>query len=76
VFKKSSGRFLISRGEEAAAEIAAYIKKTGKRRGERDAGRGSLRRGKETVGDLDLLVTLAPGHTKQKEVDAICGNIF
>src|SRR5258708_8420720 len=30
VFKKSSGRFLISRGEEAAAEIAAYIKKAGK----------------------------------------------
>jgi DNA polymerase (family 10) len=37
---------------------------------------GSLRRGKETVGDLDLLVTLAPGHTKQKEVDAIAEHIL
>ncbi len=37
---------------------------------------GSLRRGKETVGDLDLLVTLAPGHTKQKEVDAIAAHIL
>src|SRR6267154_2184095 len=75
VFKKSSGRFLISRGEEAAAEIAAYIKKTGKGV-ESVTPAGSLRRGKETVGDLDLLVTLAPGHTKQKEVDAIAEHIL
>jgi len=75
VFKKSSGRFLISRGEEAASEIAAYIKKTGKGV-ESVTPAGSLRRGKETVGDLDLLVTLAPGHTKQKEVDAIAEHIL
>src|SRR6266481_2160289 len=75
VFKKSSGRFLISRGEEAAAEIAAYIKKAGKGV-ESVTPAGSLRRGKETVGDLDLLVTLAPGHTKQKEVDAIAEHIL
>src|SRR5216684_2304379 len=75
VFKKSSGRFLISRGEEAAAEIAAYIKKVGKGV-ESVTPAGSLRRGKETVGDLDLLVTLAPGHTKQKEVDAIAAHIL
>jgi DNA polymerase (family X) len=75
VFKKSSGRFLISRGEEAAAEIAAYIKKAGKGV-ESVTPAGSLRRGKETVGDLDLLVTLAAGHTKQKEVDAIAAHIL
>src|SRR5258705_10640792 len=75
VFKKSSGRFLISRGEEAAAEIAAYIKKTGKGV-DSVTPVGSLRRGKETVGDLDLLVTLSPGHTKQKEVDAIAEHIL
>src|SRR5467141_3893418 len=75
VSKKSSGRFLISRGEEAAAEIAAYIKKAGKGV-ESVTPAGSLRRGKETVGDLDLLVTLAPGHTKQKEVDAIAEHIL
>jgi len=75
VSKKSSGRFLISRGEEAAAEIAAYIKKVGKGV-ESVTAAGSLRRGKETVGDLDLLVTLAQGHTKQKEVDAIAEHIL
>src|SRR6266478_2158436 len=75
VFKKSSGRFLISRGEEAAAEIAAYIKKAGKGV-ESVTPAGSLRRGKETIGELDLLVTLAPGHTKQKEVDAIAEHIL
>src|ERR1700674_5160498 len=51
VFKKSSGRFLISRGEEAAAAIVAHIKKAGKGV-ESVTPAGSLRRGKETVGDL------------------------
>src|SRR5579883_450315 len=58
VFKKSSGRFLISRGEEAAKAIGRYIEKYGKLV-ESVTPAGSLRRGKETVGDLDLLVTLA-----------------
>src|SRR6202795_4767463 len=75
VFKKSSGRFLISRGEEAALAIVAHIKKAGKGV-ESVTPAGSLRRGKETVGDLDLLVTLAPGHTKQKEVDALAAHIL
>src|SRR6266705_3438329 len=37
---------------------------------------GTLRRGKETVGDLDLLVTLADGHTSQKHVDALAKHIL
>jgi len=75
VFKKSSGRFLISRGEEAAIAIMAHIQKAGKGV-ESVTPAGSLRRGKETVGDLDLLVTLAAGHTKQKEVDALAAHIL
>src|SRR6266436_649821 len=75
VFKKSSGRFLISRGEEAAAEIAAYIKKAGKGV-ESVTPAGSLRRGKETVGDLDLLVSLADGLTAQKHVDVLAEHIL
>jgi len=59
VFKKGSGRFLISRGEEAATSIAEHIEKVGKVV-ESVTPAGSLRRGKETVGDLDLLVTMAP----------------
>jgi DNA polymerase (family X) len=66
VFKKSSGRFLISRGEEAARVIGAYIEKFGKAV-ESVTPAGSLRRGRETVGDLDLLVTLTEGGEKKKE---------
>src|SRR5579859_3751287 len=75
VFKKTSGRFLISRGEEAALAIKAHIENAGKGV-ESVTPAGSLRRGKETVGDLDLLVTLEAGHTKQKEVDALAAHIL
>jgi DNA polymerase (family 10) len=37
---------------------------------------GSLRRGKETVGDLDLLVTMRPGQDKQKDVDTVAAHIL
>jgi len=75
VFKKSSGRFLISTAEEAAVAIIEHIKKAGKTV-ESVTPAGSLRRGKETVGDLDLLLTLAAGHTKQKDVDAVAKHIL
>jgi DNA polymerase (family 10) len=75
VFKKSSGRFLISTAEDAAAAIIEHIKKVGKAV-ESVTPAGSLRRGKETVGDLDLLLTLGTGHTKQKDVDAVAKHIL
>jgi DNA polymerase (family 10) len=75
VFKKSSGRFLLSTAEDAATAISAHIKKTGKAV-ESVTPAGSLRRGKETVGDLDLLVTLADGFTAQKHVDALAEHIL
>jgi DNA polymerase (family X) len=59
VFRKGSGRFLISTAEAAAIAIAEHIRKVGKAV-ESVTPAGSLRRGKETVGDLDLLVTMAP----------------
>jgi DNA polymerase (family 10) len=58
VFKKSTGRFLTSTAEDAAEKIGAHILKAGKLV-ESVTPAGSLRRGRETVGDLDLLVTLA-----------------
>ena len=75
VFKKSSGRFLISTAEDAAVAIIEHIKKVGKAV-ESVTPAGSLRRGKETVGDLDLLLTLGTGHTKQKDVDAVAKHIL
>jgi len=75
VFKKSTGRFHLDTAEDAAEKIIAHIKKAGKA-AESVTPAGSLRRGKETVGDLDLLVTLADGHTAQKHVDALAEHIL
>jgi DNA polymerase (family 10) len=75
VFKKSTGRFLISTAEDAALAISAHIEKAGQAV-DSVTPAGSLRRGKETVGDLDLLVTLADGHTSQKQVDALAEHIL
>jgi len=75
VFKKSTGRFHIDVAEAAATAIAEHIKKTGKAV-ESVTPAGSLRRGKETVGDLDLLVTLGEGHTSQKHVDALAKHVL
>jgi DNA polymerase (family X) len=75
VFKKSSGRFHINDAEDAAAAIIAHIEKAGKAV-ESVTPAGSLRRGKETVGDLDLLLILADGHTSQKHVDALAKHIL
>src|SRR5271157_2325936 len=75
VFKKSTGRFRLDTAEAAAAEIIAHINKAGKAV-EDVTPAGSLRRGKETVGDLDLLLTLGAGHTSQNHVDALAKHIL
>jgi len=75
VFKKSTGRFLIHTAEAAALELAEHIKRGGKAV-DSVTPAGSLRRGKETVGDLDLLVTLADESTSQKHVDALAEHIL
>ena len=71
-FKKGSGRFLISTVESAAAEIAEHIEKAG-RMVESVTPAGSLRRGKETVGDLDLLVTMAAEKSNKKSAASRTG---
>src|SRR4029077_2383256 len=75
LFKRSSGRFLINVADEAAHKLSAYIAEAGKPV-ESVTPAGSLRRGKETVGDLDLLVTMRPGLDKQKDVDAVAAHIL
>ncbi len=70
-----SGRFLINVADDEAQKLAAYIAKAGERV-ESVTPAGSLRRGKETIGDLDLLVTMRPGHDKQKDVDAVEDHIL
>jgi DNA polymerase (family X) len=74
-FKKGTGRFLLPVVEDAASEIAEHIRKAGKMV-ESVTPAGSLRRGRETVGDLDLLVTMAEdkkssGAARQAVIDAV-----
>jgi len=54
-FKRAAGRFLLNTATETAEELAAYLAEC--QAVERVTPAGSLRRGRETVGDLDLLVT-------------------
>ena len=73
--KRSSGRFKLDDADEAAQKLVAYISQMDKIV-ESVTPAGSLRRGKETIGDLDLLVTMRPGHDKQKDVDAVAAHIL
>jgi DNA polymerase (family 10) len=57
-YRQRSGRFLLSYGFRVADELIDYLKETPGL--DRITAAGSLRRGKETIGDLDLLAT-GPG---------------
>lgn len=57
-YRRSAGRFLLSFASQVAQELVAYLSEAPGV--DRIVPAGSLRRGKETVGDLDLLVT-GPG---------------
>jgi DNA polymerase (family 10) len=57
-YRQSAGRFLLSFGKRTADELIGYLSETEGL--ERLSPAGSLRRGKETIGDLDILVT-GPG---------------
>ncbi|MDE3135429.1 MAG: DNA polymerase/3'-5' exonuclease PolX [Acidobacteriota bacterium] len=73
-FKKAAGRFLINVADETAQALVAHIEKLGKRI-EAVEPAGSLRRRKETIGDLDLLVTLA-GRRSEKTIEEITEHIL
>src|SRR5499427_7907393 len=73
--RRATGRFLISTVEAAAEALCVHIEKAGKAV-ESVTPAGSLRRGKETIGDLDLLVTLADGSASQRQVDALAEHIL
>ncbi|HEX3375456.1 MAG TPA: DNA polymerase/3'-5' exonuclease PolX [Candidatus Acidoferrales bacterium] len=75
VYKKSAGRFRIDEAEHTAAVLVTHIRAFGKPI-EEVTPAGSLRRGKETVGDLDLLVTLAAGKNSAEVVESISQHIL
>jgi DNA polymerase (family X) len=75
VFKKTAGRFCLDVAEEEAEKLVSYILGIGKAI-ESVTPAGSLRRGKETVGDLDFLVTLGQGKHTAKDIDRIAEYIL
>ncbi len=67
-YRRSAGRFRIDVAEEEAQRIVAYLLKF---KGiDKVTPAGSLRRGRETIGDLDLLVT-GPASALEKTAGAI-----
>jgi len=54
-YRQRAGRFLLSFADELAGQLTAWL--AAEKGVEKVTPAGSLRRGKETVGDLDLLVT-------------------
>jgi DNA polymerase (family 10) len=75
VHKKTAGRFQIHVAEETADRLVAHIRGFGPPI-EAVTPAGSLRRGKETIGDLDLLVTLATGKHTAEAVESISRHIL
>ncbi len=55
VHQRAAGRFRLDTAFDAAEEIAAYLQ--GSPGVQQVSAAGSLRRGRETIGDLDLIVT-------------------
>jgi len=71
-YRRSAGRYRIDEAEDAAERVTAWLMSFPGV--ERVTPAGSLRRGRETAGDLDLLVTgpaCEPGHTAGA-VDHVC----
>ncbi|MEJ2008125.1 MAG: hypothetical protein P8Z30_08225 [Acidobacteriota bacterium] len=76
-FQRTAGRFRLDTAYETAEELIEYLKE--RKEVEQVTPAGSLRRGRETVGDLDLLVTgtdhakIADHFARYPGVDQILG---
>jgi len=74
-FTKSTGRFRLDQATDEAERLSAYVRETCSSV-ESVTTAGSLRRGRDTIGDVDLLVTMRPGQDKQKDVDDVAEHIL
>jgi DNA polymerase (family X) len=73
-FKRSTGRFRLDQATNEADRMSSYIRECDAVESITPAG--SLRRGRETIGDVDLLVTMRPGHDQQSHVDNVAEYIL
>ncbi len=67
-YRKNSGRFPLNEVEKAAERVIAYLRECPGL--DRITPAGSLRRGRETAGDLDILVT-GPGCAEDRVAAAV-----
>ena len=72
-YRRIAGRFLLNVAEEQAQKIAEHLKDY--RGVEKAIPAGSLRRGRETVGDLDILVT-GPACLNQRDREPLIDHII
>jgi DNA polymerase (family X) len=78
LYRRSAGRFLLDFADQTAAEVIALLQEVKGVTGAVAAG--SLRRGKETVGDVDILVTgdaaekALAAFVKWKKVEEVLGH--
>jgi DNA polymerase (family 10) len=76
-FQRSAGRFRLDTAYETAEELVEFLKE--RKEVDQVTPAGSLRRGRETVGDIDLLVTgtdhakIAEHFSKYPGIDQILG---
>src|ERR1700735_2610816 len=73
--KRASGRFKLDVADHEANKLIAYIGQKGDIV-EFVTAAGSLRRGKETMRDVDLVVTLKTKRSKQADIDEVAEHIL
>jgi DNA polymerase (family 10) len=73
--RRGGGRFLINDAENMADHVADYIRGLGDDIASVSSA-GSLRRGKETIGDLDFIVILPPGRDSAKHIAKVAEHVL
>jgi DNA polymerase (family 10) len=74
-YRRGGGRSLIDDAEKMAGLVADYIRGLGDAIQSVNVA-GSLRRGKETIGDLDFIVILPPGRDSAKHVAKVIEHVL
>lgn len=72
-YRRIAGRFSIEMADQVATQLVEHLR--GVAAVEQVTPAGSFRRGRETVGDLDMLVTLK-ARTSQKQCDAVIEKVL
>jgi DNA polymerase (family 10) len=73
--RRGGGRSLINAAEKMAGLVAGYIRGMGEDIASVTSA-GSLRRGKETIGDLDFIVILPPGRDSAKHIEKVIAHVL